>query len=294
MQNMNAAGKYSKYPMKNGSIFFITRVIHLTIYNKQCIINILPQKKKGKGEAKMYCTEYSRENKKTIVMLHGANFVHSFMKQYELADRYHLVIPHLMGFGIEADKTFDAEKQVAELAELISEMGQKVTLVGFSLGAQVGYKLAAEHPELFNGAVLVSPWLCKDKTSLEQVMKANEKQYASFKKKWLCSFIGKMNGLSKEQRAEFVEQMQKVSIDTIRNSVDNGITLDSVHGFGNVDFPVIALCGGKEQDIVKNSIKGMSEQNPAHCTYEIWEKASHNIPPLYAEKFNEVISKLAK
>ena len=240
----------------------------------------------------MYFTEYGKGNKKTIVMLHGANFVHSFSKQYELSEKYHLVIPHLMGFGNEAHRTFNTDEQISSLAEFISSMASPVTLVGFSLGAQLGYRLAAEHRELFSGAVLISPWLCKDKASVEQIMKANENQFASFKKKWLCSLIGKMNGLTKEQRAELVRQMQMVNIDTIRHSVDNGITLDSVHGFDSVDFPVVALCGAKEQDIVKNSIIGMSKQNPL-CTYEIWEKASHNIPPLYAARLNELICKVA-
>lgn len=238
----------------------------------------------------MYCDEYGKENEKIIVMLHGANFVHSFGKQYPLADRYHIIVPHLMGFGKEADKTFTVDAQITELVELISSLGKKVALVGFSLGAQVGYKLVAGHQELFTCAILVSPWLCKDKDTVDKVMKANEKQFASFKKKWLCSFIGMMNGLPKEQRKEFVEQMQRVSIETIRNSVDNGITLESVSGFDTVTIPVVALAGGKEQSIVKDSVEKMSRMNE-HCSYEIWDKAAHNIPPLFAKQFNELICK---
>lgn len=241
----------------------------------------------------MYCDEYGKENEIIIVMLHGANFVHSFGKQYPLSDRYHLIVPHLMGYGNEADKIFSTDKQIDELAGYISSLGKRVALVGFSLGAQVGYKLVSEHSELFTCAILVSPWLCKEKAMLDTVMKANEKQFASFKKKWLCSFIGMMNGLPKEQRAEFVEQMQKVSIETVRNSVDNGITLESVSGFENVNIPVMALAGGKEQDAVKDSVKQMSRMNK-HCSYEIWDKAAHNIPPVFAKQFNELICKMAE
>lgn len=238
----------------------------------------------------MYCEEYGKENEKTIVMLHGANFVHSFGKQYPLSDRYHIIVPHLMGFGREAEKIFSADEQVKELTDLISSLGKKTALVGFSLGAQVGFKLVAEQSELFTCAILVSPWLCKDKDSVEYVMKANEKQFGLFKKKWLCSFVGAMNGLPREQRKEFVEQMQKVSIETIRNSVDNGITLESVSGFDTVSIPVVALAGGKEQNMVRDSVEKMSRIND-NCTYEIWEKAAHNIPPVFAKQFNELICK---
>ena len=47
----------------------------------------------------MHYYEYGKENDKTIVFLHGANFVHSFGRQYPLAEKYHLIIPHIMGYG---------------------------------------------------------------------------------------------------------------------------------------------------------------------------------------------------
>lgn len=85
----------------------------------------------------MRIEEYGKENDKIIVMLHGAYFVHSFGRQYVLANRYHIIVPHIMGFGEEADRTFDAEACTKELAEFIRTLGKKVTLVGFSLGAQL-------------------------------------------------------------------------------------------------------------------------------------------------------------
>ena len=47
----------------------------------------------------MYVEEYGTENNEIIVMLHGANFVHSFGRQYVLAEKYHLIVPNLMGYG---------------------------------------------------------------------------------------------------------------------------------------------------------------------------------------------------
>lgn len=236
----------------------------------------------------MYIEEKGKDNKDIIVMLHGANFVHSFGRQYVLAEKYHLIVPHLMGYGNETDKTFNAEEQVKELAEYIASLNRRVLLVGFSLGAQIGYKLVSEHEELFNAAILVSPWLDKNEKMLGSVMEQNEKQFKSFKKKWLCNLIGFMNGLPKEQRKEFVEQMQRVSFETVRNSVDNGITLDSVKGFENVKIPVYALAGKKESAEVTGSVLAMAEKNP-NCRCEIWDKAAHNIPPLFYKRFNQLI-----
>ncbi|MGN0633469.1 MAG: alpha/beta fold hydrolase [Oscillospiraceae bacterium] len=232
--------------------------------------------------------EYGKENEKMIVMLHGANFVHSFGKQYPLAEKYHLIIPHIMGFGDDTDRVFDAQKCTDELAQFISGLGKKVLLVGFSLGAQLAFKLVSEHEELFTAAIIVSPWLIKEEPFLSKILEVNKKQFRSFKNKTVCSLIGLMNGLPKEQRKEFVEQMQQVKLETIVNSVDNGITLDSVHGFSDISIPVTALAGAKEQEVIHDSVKKMAQLNK-NCSYEIWEKAAHNIPPLFAKRFNEVI-----
>lgn len=241
----------------------------------------------------MKIEEYGKENDSTIVMLHGANFVHCYGRQYVLSNRYHIIVPHIMGFGDEAGRTFEAEACIKELAEYIKGLGKKVLLVGFSLGAQLAFKLVSEYEELFYAAIIVSPWLDKDRTKVQKIMRINEKQFASFKKKWLCNLIGIMNGLPPKQRKEFVEQMQNVKLETIRNSVDNGISFLSVPRFAEVSVPIIALAGGKEQQDVQESVKKMSELNP-NCKYEIWEKAAHNIPPLFAKRFNEIICGIAE
>ncbi|MCI6402296.1 MAG: alpha/beta hydrolase [Candidatus Fimivicinus sp.] len=242
----------------------------------------------------MEIEEYGKENDSIIVMLHGANFVHSFGRQYPLAQRYHIIVPHIIGFGDEADRTFDADICVCELADYIKGLSKKVLLIGFSLGAQLAFKLISEYPDLFYSAIIVSPWLLnKTEPLLSETMRINEKQLASLKKKWLCNLIGTMNGLPAPQRKIFVKQMQKVKRETIRNVVNNGITIESVPKFAKVPFPIVALAGGKEQKEVTDSVKRMSEIN-SHCRYEIWERAAHNIPPVFAKRFNTLISDMVQ
>lgn len=236
----------------------------------------------------MYFDEYGNKNNPTIVFLHGANFVHSFGRQYCLADRFHILVPHLMGYGKETGRNFNAETCTEELIGFIMGLDKKVLLIGFSLGSQLAYSIVSRAYQYLNGAILISPWLIKEEPLLSKIMAENEKQFMSFKKKWLCRFIGMMNGLPKKENAEFVEQMQRVTIETLRKSVDNGITLSSEEGFKDADIPILALCGGKEPVVVTDSIKALAAMNK-NCTYEVWEKAAHNIPPLFYKKLNEII-----
>lgn len=83
-----------------------------------------------------------------------------------------------------------------------------------------------------------------------------------------------------------------MKIETIRNSVDNGITFESELKFADITFPVIALAGAKDQKDILESVKKMAEIN-SNCRYEIWDRAAHNIPPLFAKRFNKLISDIA-
>ena len=161
-------------------------------------------------------------------------------------------------------------------------------LIGFSLGAQLAFKLVSEYEELFESAIIVSPWLIKEESELAKADELNKKQFKQLQKKFLCRIIGTMNGLPPKACKEFVAQMQNVKEETIHNIVYNGITIDSVPKFAEISIPVIALAGGKEQKDILNSVRKMAEIN-INCRFEIWDKAAHNIPPVFAKKFNELI-----
>ena len=164
-------------------------------------------------------------------------------------------------------------------------------LIGFSLGAQLAFRLVAEYGELFESAIIVSPWLIKGESTHLKADKLNKKQFKQLQNKFMCRLIGTINGLPPKACKEFVLQMQNVKEETIHNIVYNGITIDSVPMFADVSIPVIALAGEKEQAEILNSIKKMAEINE-NCRFEIWDKAGHNIPPLFAKKFNKLICSL--
>lgn len=242
----------------------------------------------------MYFDEYGDKSRPTIVMIHGMNFVHTFARQYVLSDRYHIVVPHITGYGNEAETIFITQKAVSDIIEIIRNQNEKVILIGFSLGAQLGLRIVTEIPELIKGAVLVSPWLIKDKDSIQFITEMNEKPFHLLQKhKGICKIFGMMNGLSKNQRKEFSEQMKKVQLETIRNSVNNGIELTTLPKFKEISIPILAIAGEKEQDVMKQSVKQMAASNP-NCKCEIWNKAAHNVPSLFAKRFNERIVEFVK
>ncbi len=235
----------------------------------------------------MYFEEFGKGNDKTIVFLHGACIVHTFGMQYPLAEKYHLLVPHIMGYGNHTECDFDADKCIAELTEFIKGLNKKVLLVGFSMGGQLAFRLASEHEELFSGAIIGSAWIIKEEPLLSQIVEANLKNVKYFKKKWFCNLYAMVNGLPRKARPEFVKQTQNISVETMRKTVDNGITFETVPNFKNISIPMVAVAGAKEPPIVAECAKKMTEINP-NCRYEIWEKTAHNAP-LHQKRFNKLI-----
>ncbi len=236
----------------------------------------------------MRIEEYGKDNEKTIVMLHGAHMIHTFQRQYVLAQEYHIIVPHIVGFGNHTDQIFETRRCISELAEYIRTLNKKVYLIGFSLGAQLAFHLISEYEELFESAIIVSAWLIKEEPLLSEIMELNRKQLNSLQNKFLCGITGLANGLTPKQCREFVIQMQHVNMETVHNMVYNGISLEDIPEFGNVTVPIIALAGAKEPKPILDSARRMSEEN-SNCRYEVWDKAGHNIPICYYKRFNKLI-----
>ena len=236
----------------------------------------------------MKTTELGASSLPTVVLLHGAFFPDCFAKQAPLAEQFHMVIPHIMGFGKAADETFETEAALTQIKELIFRLNPPVYLVGFSLGAQLGFRLLADAPMLFRRAVLVSPWLLKKDQIPEKVMRGNLKMLAQLKQPFVCGLIGRANGMAKQARVELVHSMQLVSEQTVRNCVDNGICFESAPRYAECRVPTLALAGKREAAVIQDSVRCMEERNPL-CTFQLWERARHNIPQMFANRFNQTL-----
>ena len=233
----------------------------------------------------IYYEKYG-ENQSTIIMfMHGMNFVHCFAKQSAyFARKCQVIVPHLPGFGRSCDTIFSADLAVEQVAELTKSIGKPVTLIGFSLGAQLCLPLMCRYENLFNGAMMISPWLIKDIAEIEKFMK----QQADNEKSMRSGSISMSVGLSKMERQEHKEFCKNVSMKSILAAIDNGIVLSDYPDYAEVEKPMMAICGMKETTDMRKSVHALAHQNP-RCTYDMWDGAGHNIPYKFASRLNQTI-----
>lgn len=237
----------------------------------------------------IYYEKYGNDTSPVILCLHGSNFVHSFSKQYDqLSKNYCLLIPHLPGFGRNSQATFSTELAVSQVAEFAESLGRKVTLMGFSLGAQLCLPLICDHGEYFNGAIMVSPWLIKSISEVEKLMKAQADNEKMSKNKLMIGINSFAMGLDKGERQEHEEYCKNVSMNSVLASIDNGLQLDDYPSYDQVDMPLLALCGIKETLDIRKSVRDLARRNP-NCEYDMWDGAAHNIPFKFAPRFNKTV-----
>lgn len=113
----------------------------------------------------------TRGNRNPIVLVHGttgSTAVHFGFLYPVLATRQRVVS---LDFGQpEGEFTIDSLRRQVEAVIDAVLPGQKVTLVGYSLGAVVAATVAAERPETVENLVLVSGWA---KTDSNQILRNN-------------------------------------------------------------------------------------------------------------------------
>ena len=236
----------------------------------------------------MYFDEFGINNEEIIVFLHGANMVHCFAKQYKLAKDYHLVVPHLVGFGNEAKRIYNKKDNITELIDLISKFNKKVNLVCFSLGSQLGFALINERPDLFKKVILVSPWLHKEQTDLDQAIKENSMILEQMKNPLLAKIACIPYGLDRKMKKEFVEYMKYVSDKTIINMVTDMVDFKDYPSYKNLNLNILAICGEKEDELMRDTLDELSNLNK-NCISELWLEDFHNIPYKDSKRFNKTI-----
>ena len=93
----------------------------------------------------LYFREFGDRKNPTILLLPGAGMAQTFYCQYGFADRFHLVEVHLLGTGEEAAKKWSLRENIDGVLAIIKEIGkEKVSLAGFSMGAQMAVALLCE------------------------------------------------------------------------------------------------------------------------------------------------------
>ena len=236
----------------------------------------------------LHCDTYGDEKNPTILLLHGAGVVDTFRGQYPLAERYHLVVPHLAGAGEAADRVYDPETLTEELITLADSLGkEKIGLIGHSLGAQLAVMLVSRHPERFSFAVFLRAWVDPQPGTVKAYCAMAGAAAKLLHIRSLVRLQGTYWHFSREQAAYLVDYSRKITPDVYRSFFANTLDLRTLPEYASVRIPMLAVCGSGEVRDMKRSLKRLGE-NP-HCKTVVLPKADHDFPMRREQALNELL-----
>jgi pimeloyl-ACP methyl ester carboxylesterase len=237
----------------------------------------------------MYYDEYGKRENHTIVLLHGAAATDTFCNQYCFADKYHLVVPHLYGSGKEVDETYEPEKTIKALAELIKGLGKdKVTLIGHSLGGELAVAMVSQHEYLFDKAVFLSAWVCATQRSIEKFVKIAKYSSLTMKCRWLIRLQARYWHYTKQQEDFLVEYSRKITPEQYKAWFKDRIFLDEQTNYSNINIPMLAVCGKKELKEIIISTEELGRRN-RNCKTIFLDNARHDFPLRQAHRINPIL-----
>lgn len=231
---------------------------------------------------------YGNKFNPIILCLHSESCVHIFAKQHELMKNYYLIVPHIPGFGQSYMEEFSVNTAVEQIAELANFFGKQMTLMGCSLGAQLCLPLMCRYEHLFNGCIMISPWLIKTADEIEKALKKVDSHEKIMKNNLAIGLNSFMMGLGKKEREEQTEYSRNVRLNNLAAAIDNGIELEKFPGYSGITKPMFAVCGIKDELEIRKTVRALSQKN-TNCTYDMWDNVAGNIPLKCASRLNKVI-----
>ncbi len=237
----------------------------------------------------MFFEEYGSRKYPTVLFLHGAGNVYSFARQYGYADRFHLIVPHLLGNGEEAEKEYSLEENLDGILELLHTLGgEPVAAVGFSLGAQLVIPLLCREPALFDRALMVSPWILKKTHSLRWIEFLQELLFPLDQWPVFIRMQARSTGLNAEQTEASVRQGARLRRENIRRYVKDGVDIDDYPQFSRLKLPMLVLCGDHEsKKLMIASVHVLAQRNK-NCHALVLKNHAHDIPFRRPEEFNAI------
>lgn len=211
----------------------------------------------------MYFEEYGNRENPTIIFLHCAAIVEIYLNLYSLADRFHIIVPHLYGSGKEVETDFSFEKNEKAICELVESNGlHNVYVFGHSEGANLALALVSRYPTLFKKAIISSPMIDKTEKIAQKKARFVGSMYGFVHSRLVGKIYVRFLGIKEKERAQFfLNYWSKISKKTWQTYYTDRFTLENYPEYVGISVPILYLYGSKEPKIIKETVETLHELN---------------------------------
>ena len=236
--------------------------------------------------------EHGDKNAPLIVFLHGGG-VSSWMwdKQIEYLGNYHCITIDLPEQGAsENTDQFSILLSAEKINELIEKIanGKNVTVVGFSLGAQVTIQMLSLNSNLADYAIINSALVRPNSLFRKMIRPSIKLTFPLVKNKSFSKLQAKTLYIGEEYFDTYYKESSRMKSDTLIRILEENMSFKIPESFKKATAKILVTVGEKEKAVMKKSAIDLVSNN-SNCTGIMIPKVGHGISLLNPIFFNQLI-----
>ena len=242
----------------------------------------------------LYFEEFGPLEAPLLVFIHGGG-VGGWMweEQIKFFQDYHCLVPTLLEHGIQkGGSQFSIRESAKLLNDLIVEKanGQKINVVGFSLGAQILVEMLSLQPTLIDKAMINSALtrpIALPKSILGFTVRLT---YPLIKYRTFAKMQAKTLFIPPHLFNRYYEESCTVTPESLIRVMQENMNFKIPEAFPKVKSKMLVTVGEKERGVIKKSAQNLAMSN-ANCHKIVWPSIGHGISLKEPSVFNYVLLK---
>ncbi|XID94164.1 alpha/beta fold hydrolase [Paenibacillaceae bacterium WGS1546] len=235
--------------------------------------------------------ENGNNNAPLILFLHGGG-VSGWMWEQQMRDfaAYRCLAPDLPGHGSKhADVGFSIQRSAEEYIRLLEENanGQKIIVVGFSLGAQVLIQMLSMKPNLIDCAIINSALVKPMKIAKRWIGPTIKMSHPLVKIRWFSKLQARTLYIPEKDFERYYEESCRMKQETLARVMEENMSFEIPPGFREATGSILVTVGAKEKAVMKKSAAEIVQANP-NCRGAIIPNIGHGASLAMPDFFNRM------
>jgi pimeloyl-ACP methyl ester carboxylesterase len=236
----------------------------------------------------MHIARFGTNGSDAVLLLHGggvAGWMWTSLRQ-RLESAHLVLVPDLPGHGKSVDEPYRSHAATVDaLATVLSRSAEgPVTVIGFSLGAQLAMQLASEHPHLVSRAMVVSAQ-ARPIPFMRLTLKALALSAPLARRRWFAGLQARELFIPPELMEDYIKTSAGITRPTLLAAVEENMRFEVPTGWPTFRGSALVMAGRKERAVMRDSAAAIQAGLP-HSTLEIVNGCGHGIPLQRPQWFN--------
>jgi pimeloyl-ACP methyl ester carboxylesterase len=241
----------------------------------------------------MFFTSSGPDDAPPVLLLHGGGVAGWMWDSLRgrLEPDYTVLVPDLPGHGRSANESYVSHSEtVAALSHLLAATvpGRPVTVIGFSLGAQLAIQLASEHPGIIRQTVIISAQ-AKAIPFTGFTLGALGASAPLARKRWFAKLQARELFIPPRLMEDYISTSAGITKATLLAAVGDNVRFQLPAGWSTFPGRALVMVGQRERGLMRDSAAAIHAALPG-SELAVIDGCGHGIPLQRPEWFNDCMT----